>query len=354
VRDRANNDQIVRALNDLWALVRGIGGTILFPDGTVAAPGGAFANNTGVGFYLFDDASNAGALASNNVAVLIWSSAGVNVDVPLTLTSGQALVLNNAGDTNSANLKHSGTNDVLKTDDGLQVAAALNVGASIVSSAAGYAYIAARLGVNVAPSYALHVAASFAGDRVAQIEQTSSAAGSAGLFVLNANTSASDAILHVESGGTLRFRVNGDGSIRGKGDEPIQKAPQSAAASVSPALTTSYASFSPACSVSLGIGNWIVEGTFWFSCGDAADVNQVAFGKLNVVSGSATIGLSTSEALATLEVNGNGYMATRSWPVTVTAAAVIELQVKKSGGAGSSTANATHTTILASYDGNPV
>jgi hypothetical protein len=325
VRDRANNEQIVRALNDLWAALTGNDEITML---IIRANSTSFAL----------DVDNAGAGGNHITAggVFLVQDAKVLITTLLQINAGNLIELYNAANSNSVSIEHSETNDVLRVNDGLMALGRIGGGSAS------------------APSTGLHIVKTETGTYVAILDQTGSANGDHGLRVAAASTNAASNVAIFESGGTGRFVIGASGVLTGNGGQPLQIAPQSAAASVSPALTTSYASFSPACSISLSVGNWIVEGTFYFSCGGAGDVNQAAFGKLNVVSGSATIGLSTSEAITFLEVNGNAYMVTRSWPVTVTATAVIELQVKKSGGAGTSTANATHSTILASFDGNPV
>lgn len=75
---------------------------------------------------------------------------GVEIGASLALLSGNALLFWNAANTNSANLKHSGTNDVLKSDDGLWLLKALNVGPAIVATTDGD--VSVQTALNVGPN----------------------------------------------------------------------------------------------------------------------------------------------------------------------------------------------------------
>lgn len=198
-------------------------------------------------------------------------------DAAVSIGAGKNLTLYNAAGTNGATLVHSGTNDVAKATGGLQVAGALNVGASISATDAGDGFMSGGLslgtyvnpaagdlvlshalnvgdslsatdtgdawiksgvsvgtfnnpgvgevrasnrvgiGSGLAPTSPLHASDTFSG-WLAQLNQAGSTAGThKGVLVSSANTTAADPVFEVDTSSTQRFGVYGGGLV-GIGD----------------------------------------------------------------------------------------------------------------------------------------
>lgn len=118
-------------------------------------------------------------------------------------------------------------------------------------------------------------------------------------------------------------------------------------------IAATFTSFSPACSLSLSPGEWMVQGVFSFTEIGAADVGNFVRGRLNIVSGSATIANTNAHAIGTLTALGCIVQPSRAWRVTVTSTAVIEIQAGKDGGTGGSVCAKDFSTIEAWYQGKP-
>jgi hypothetical protein len=111
--------------------------------------------------------------------VLLINDTTVSTIGPIDILGQHALRVWNAGNTNSANLYHSGTNDVMKTDDGFQVAVALNVGAAISAADAGDIFAAGGIS---AGTYSNPSAGQILGTAGLSIGTYANAAGGQGYF----------------------------------------------------------------------------------------------------------------------------------------------------------------------------
>lgn len=215
-------------------------------------------------------------------------------------------------------------------------------------------HVGSKLGVGfgVTPVYPLHLSASYPADWVARLAQTSAVAGSKGIYVQTAGTSAADAALLVESGTVTRFAVNNDGAITGKGNEPLAKAPIVGRLGSNYNLTTSYGPLS-GCSATLTPGYWVVVGTFDFLHAGAADIGATFLGRLVSSGGGAVV--DDTGAVATLAAVTSGQRATvtQTWRVAVTSTTAVHLEAEKTSGTGSSQAISTVTALVAWYGGNP-
>jgi hypothetical protein len=212
------------------------------------------------------------------------------------------------------------------------------------------------VGIGVVPQAALHISKSQVSSWVAVIEQLAAAAGSKGLRIVLPTTAAPtvDPILQLESpSGTVKFGVMGDGSIATKGGEPLQKAPVGAACSANTTLSAlpTWTDVT-GCSITLTIGRWTVLGVLYCSEVGAGDVGNLGVAQIVAGTATATINRSTSVAVCPLQTASQVSQGMQVWDIQVTVAGSIKLQCAKGGGTGSSTANATHTTLTATYAGN--
>lgn len=92
------------------------------------------------------DADNAGGNHANfGSGIFLIQDGFVTTQTEFVVNSGKKITLFNAGNTNSANLYHSGTNDVLKTDDGLLISTTLNVGGTISAADSGDGFLSGGL-----------------------------------------------------------------------------------------------------------------------------------------------------------------------------------------------------------------
>lgn len=133
--------------------------------------------------------------------------------------------------------------------------------------------------------------------------------------------------------------------------EAIAKTPQMAACSGDLTLSTTATDIT-GCSVSLGVGEWVVTGDFFFkTVGSDTGVNL--FGILTTTGGTATVANSGSLAVLNTPTTGLNVVVSKTWYVQVTSATTARLQGRKSGGGGTSVAGQTHTTITAHYLGKP-
>lgn len=383
--------RLIDAINDLLRRVHGVTGPLFLTDGTVADPALAFAADTNNGLYRIgadDWGLSAGGLltaelkvtggnrqflvadgaeatpalgfitdtdngfyklGTNNWAAVAggtltqrWLKTGS--DVQALFAEGSATLPSIAITTDSdTGFYRVGANRLGVAANGQPVAEfAWTVGAGVM------------LGVGVAPSVAFHVAKTQVGDHVAIVTQSGSSSGDKGLKVEQGSTTATDAILLLSSDSTTRFAVYGDGSIKGKGGEPLQKIHQTDAAAANLTLTNAFQSFGTPITESLGIGNWLVVGTFYFVNGGTLDIGQSGEGQLVTSGGTATISNSGAVATGTFETANTSTTITRVWGVNVTAATTAELKARKTGGTGSSVCFATRTTMECFFMGNPV
>lgn len=88
--------------------------------------------------YVLEVDNPAGPLAIFGGGVFVIQQTFVWANLDLSLRGGHALLFWNAGNTNSANLYHSGTNDILKSDDALWIAGAIASGVTPGATPAGY------------------------------------------------------------------------------------------------------------------------------------------------------------------------------------------------------------------------
>lgn len=107
------------AANDGWITIREIDGTLLMEDGSVSAPGLAFASDLDTGF--FRPSANQLAIATNGVERLTASTTAVTsslpVDVPLGTVSAPSLTF--TGDLNTG-IYSPGANQVALATDGVE------------------------------------------------------------------------------------------------------------------------------------------------------------------------------------------------------------------------------------------
>lgn len=220
-----------------------------------------------------------------------------------------------------------------------------------------FIFVGTGIGIGTTPAVAFQVQMAQSGDWLVTLKQTSAAAGSKGLDIETASTSASDAIVSGQSNGVVRFGVYGDGSILGKGAEAMQKMPVFEQASADTPLTTTFQNMTPTSAwPSLSIGNWIVHARFRFLHSGVGDtLNAINYlGQIACTGGTATIHNATALAICTPQITGQDLYPTQTWYVSVAAATTVSLQVKKSAGTGASAALQTYSTLTAGYYGNPV
>lgn len=164
-------------------------------------------------------------------------------------------------------------------------------------------------------------------------------AGANHLDVGNGKVTVTDTAVTVTPSTTFTGAVTGNGTLQ-------FKTPVSAQASANLALSTSFQDITGA-SVSLTPGVWLVVGAFSFFASGAADVGFYARGQLVTTGGAATVANATAQARFGLDSTTAAGSVAQAWLVTVTATTTAKLQADKTGGAGASTAQQTHTTITA-------
>lgn len=410
VANQSGRDQdLLRTLNALVHTANTPYGPFYIEDGTVTAPGLGFQTEPGLGIRRVS--TGVGSLVSTGHDVLLWgydangaavsigtglALAGLKVskvqtgnavahleqlgtgasDDGLRVTIGSALVGTRAlrvqsGVTDRFVVNGDGSAALAATVDGLGISSASALAGTnllrVVSSAVDRVVVHGdgtvlvgtlitldgvnvRAGIGIVPTVPLHVSRAVAG-AVSILQNTSAAAGSAGVSVQTASVLAADPILQAVSGGVVRFAVNGDGSLTGKANEALAKAPQTGVLSAGYTLTTTLANLA-GCSVTLSPGVWGVCLAIDFIEAGAGDVGAVMVGLLAVSSGAASILNGGTPGVFTPQIAAERLTVTKVWTVTVTATAVIQGQARKLSGTG--TSNATvNTTIDAWYVGNP-
>jgi len=145
--------------------------------------------------------------------------------------------------------------------------------------------------------------------------------------------------------GTLT--VSSTASVNGA---PIAMVTQQAAVPANYQLTGTFSTPPSTASLTLGFGNWIVVLTCDFIL-LGADTGQTFQGKIAAGSMVGTIGNSGSLASMAATTAGQRGIASQTWPITVTGAGTIVMQLNKTGGSGTSQALGTHTNLIAYFVG---
>lgn len=230
---RPRQDRIVNTLNDLRAVVNGVGGTILLPDGTVTAPGLAFANDTDCGVYRVGANDYAFSVGGKKI-VELSSSSNIHT-VGLSGTGSEKLLVQARSGSTSYRVEFA----LGRASDEMGLGVAAGAGHFVTGTAAGdaginanahlflgaegsskniylvstYTKISASLGVGVNPSYPLHVEATADNTWLAQFNQLDSAGTPKGTRVFTANTTATNQAFEVEAGGGVALTVWSDRGV---------------------------------------------------------------------------------------------------------------------------------------------
>jgi hypothetical protein len=223
--------------------------------------------------YILDMDNGSGNHANFGSGKFLVTDSDVGAYTFFTMHQANVLQFKNAADTNIANFYHSGTNDLIKSDDSLLMAGSVNAGPVTASSAAGSFFgsgalnmgatalattagdasiqhalsvgathsptnvgeiygslgisvgtysapaagegrFSAAVGVGIVPTSPLHVSFAKSAGILANLAQTSSSAGSKGLAIDSANTTATDYVFQASVATVPALDVWGSGYVQ--------------------------------------------------------------------------------------------------------------------------------------------